>query len=208
MQLFFNRLAVAGFLLSAPALFAAENPPGAAAAPNGAPPSSSTQSAPGTSDIRQVLQQFNEVIQEQARQLKEQRQELEEQRKELEGLRNRVEQRAGATASSPTAAAAELRDAAYALTTNSPASNQASIRSGLSHAVPQVTASTSDQESPLYVKIGNARFTPGGWADFTSIFRTADVGSGLGTSFASIPFSNTVQGGLTESRFSAQSSRF
>jgi hypothetical protein len=62
-------------------------------------------------------------------------------------------------------------------------------------------------EAPLFIKIGHAKFTPGGWVDFTSIYRTVDVGSGLGTSFGSIPFNNTTAGGLSETRFTAQSSR-
>jgi hypothetical protein len=43
--------------------------------------------------------------------------------------------------------------------------------------------------------------------DFTAYYRSTDVGSGLGTSFGSIPFNNTVAGGLSETRFTAQSSR-
>src|SRR5262249_17496270 len=43
--------------------------------------------------------------------------------------------------------------------------------------------------------------------DFTYIFRSTNVGSGIGTSFGSIPLANTVKGQLSESRFSAQNSR-
>jgi hypothetical protein len=64
-----------------------------------------------------------------------------------------------------------------------------------------------EKKSPLSFKIGAADFTPGGFLDFTSIFRTTNVGSGIGTSFGSIPFSNTTAGALTESRFSPQNSR-
>jgi hypothetical protein len=61
--------------------------------------------------------------------------------------------------------------------------------------------------SDLYFRIGNATFTPSGWVDFTTYFRTTNVGSGLGTTFQSIPYSNTVQGGESEVRLTAQSSR-
>lgn len=60
---------------------------------------------------------------------------------------------------------------------------------------------------PLSIRIGTADFTPGGFLDFTSIFRSTNVGSGIGTAFGAIPFSNTSQGRLSESRFSAQNSR-
>ena len=72
------------------------------------------------------------------------------------------------------------------------------------------TKSGAEQKpaSPLSIRIGSAEFTPGGWVDFTSIFRTTNVGSGIGTSFGSIPFSNATAGRLTETRFSPQNSRF
>jgi hypothetical protein len=62
------------------------------------------------------------------------------------------------------------------------------------------------KESPLSFRIGGAEFTPGGFMDFTSIFRTTNTGN-LGTNFFAIPFSNQVLGHLTESRFTAQNSR-
>ena len=64
-----------------------------------------------------------------------------------------------------------------------------------------------EQESPLFLKIGGATFTPGGWIDFTSIYRTTDVGSGFTTALASIPFANTVAGSVSENRLTAANSR-
>ena len=79
---------------------------------------------------------------------------------------------------------------------------------------PVGNSSTVNQEaiaeskaSPLFFRIGGMNFTPGGFLDFTSIFRSTNVGSGIGTSFGTIPFSNTVAGNLSESRFSAQNAR-
>ena len=48
-------------------------------------------------------------------------------------------------------------------------------------------------DQPLSFHIGGADFTPGGFLDFTSIFRTTNVGT-LGTTFFNIPFNNTTQG--------------
>ncbi|HSM85707.1 MAG TPA: hypothetical protein VLT16_06125 [Candidatus Limnocylindrales bacterium] len=62
------------------------------------------------------------------------------------------------------------------------------------------------KESPLSFRIGGAEFTPGGFMDLTGIFRSTNVGS-LGTNFFSIPYSNTAQGQLSETRFTAQNSR-
>ncbi len=63
------------------------------------------------------------------------------------------------------------------------------------------------KKSPLTLRIGDADFTVGGFVDATAFFRSTNLGSGIGTSFGSIPFSNTPQGQLSETRFSAQNSR-
>lgn len=62
-------------------------------------------------------------------------------------------------------------------------------------------------QSPLSFQIGALQFSPGGFLDFTTVYRSTDVGSGIGTNFASIPYSNTVAGRVTELRLSAQNSR-
>src|SRR4249920_1538806 len=61
--------------------------------------------------------------------------------------------------------------------------------------------------SPLSIHLGDADFLPGGFIDATAIVRSTNVGSGMGTSFGSIPFSNTAQGRLSETRLTAQNSR-
>ncbi|MDE3178108.1 MAG: hypothetical protein KGM47_00495, partial [Acidobacteriota bacterium] len=48
--------------------------------------------------------------------------------------------------------------------------------------------------SPAARKIGSATLTPFGFVDATAFFRTRNLGSGIGSSFGSLPFSNTVQG--------------
>ncbi|MGH7866748.1 MAG: hypothetical protein ACREP9_03710, partial [Candidatus Dormibacteraceae bacterium] len=52
-----------------------------------------------------------------------------------------------------------------------------------------------------------AEFTPVGFMDATAFFRSTNLGSGIGTSFGSLPFSNTPQGRLTETRLTIQNSR-
>ena len=62
--------------------------------------------------------------------------------------------------------------------------------------------------SPLSFKIGDALFTPGGFMDFTGVFRTTGTGNGIGTTFNSIPYNNNLPvAGVNETRFSAQNSR-
>jgi hypothetical protein len=61
--------------------------------------------------------------------------------------------------------------------------------------------------APLQFHIGEATFTPLGFMDFTSVFRSASAGSGIGTNFGSIPFNNTASARLTEERLNPQNSR-
>src|SRR5215472_17241251 len=63
-------------------------------------------------------------------------------------------------------------------------------------------------ESPLSFRIGGAEFTPGGFVDFENIFRSTNTTNAAATSFGAIPFSNTVNGHLSEYRITGQYSRF
>jgi hypothetical protein len=61
--------------------------------------------------------------------------------------------------------------------------------------------------SPLAIHVGDADLLFSGFIDATVIRRTTNTSSGLGTSFGTIPFPNTVQGHLNDTQFSAQASR-
>jgi hypothetical protein len=74
--------------------------------------------------------------------------------------------------------------------------------------LPAPQKSEAPQESPLSFKIGVADFTPFGFMDFTSIWRSTNSG-GIGTGFGGIPYATTTSapGNLNEWRFSNQNSR-
>jgi hypothetical protein len=61
--------------------------------------------------------------------------------------------------------------------------------------------------SPLQFKLGDAYFTPVGFLDMTSVTRSTNPGSGIGTNFGSIPYSNAQAGALSETFLSPQNSR-
>ena len=61
--------------------------------------------------------------------------------------------------------------------------------------------------SPLTIRLGDAEFLPGGFIDAMAVMRSTNVGSGPPTTFSTIPFENTVQGNLRETRLSSQTSR-
>src|SRR5215510_3168263 len=66
---------------------------------------------------------------------------------------------------------------------------------------------TATPTSPLAIHVGDADLLFGGFLDATAIRRDANTGSGLGTSFGTIPFGNTVQGHMNDTQFSSQNSR-
>ena len=71
--------------------------------------------------------------------------------------------------------------------------------------VPQ--AGGGDVSSPLQLKIGDAFITPVGFMDMTSVTRSTNPGSGIGTNFGGIPYGNVQLGSLSETRLSPQNSR-
>ena len=79
-------------------------------------------------------------------------------------------------------------------------------------AVPSVRVLAQDAPapvptSPLTIHIGDADFLIGGFIDAGAVVRSTNVGSGLATTFSTIPFENTPQGHLHETRLTSQSSR-
>ncbi len=75
-------------------------------------------------------------------------------------------------------------------------------------AVPGVSlAQTSQPSSPLAITIGDTQLAIGGFIDATAVHRDSATGTGLGTSFGTIPFADTVPAHLDETLLSAQNSR-
>jgi len=57
------------------------------------------------------------------------------------------------------------------------------------------------------IEAGPARIRIGGYLGLTGLYRSTNSGNGTGTSFNSIPFPNTDQGSVTETRLTANASR-
>jgi hypothetical protein len=72
---------------------------------------------------------------------------------------------------------------------------------------PPPSPQTGEPPAPTYVHIGDAYFTPVGFLDFTTVFRSAASGSGIGTNFGAIPFNNVPTARLTELLPNPQNSR-
>jgi hypothetical protein len=63
------------------------------------------------------------------------------------------------------------------------------------------------ETSPLQFKLGDAYFTPVGFMDFTSVYRSHALGGGIGTNFGGTPYGNVFGNKLSEERLSMQNSR-
>jgi hypothetical protein len=142
--------------------------------------------------LESELQQLRQLVQEQAEQLR--------------GLQHRLADVEGEVTAGKSVSTSAAPSATAPVQPATPAESAAS-----SAQLPAARQTDDgDQEkkpSPLYFEIGKAKFTPGGFLDFTSFVRSTNVGSGIATSFGSIPYNNTTQGHLSEFHFSAQYSR-
>src|SRR5215472_14850094 len=152
--------------------------------------SSSNTSSASTPSVADELKQLRAAIADQEKQIAHQQQQIQT----LEQQLSQVKRVANNGEVSP-----QLIDAALHASTAS--ANAAAPPA--SDAPPQ----EKPKESPLSFRIGGADFTPGGFVDFENVFRTTNTGNVAATSFGAIPFSNTVNGHLTEFRITGQYSR-
>ena len=176
------------------------------AAKNAAPAAGGTASegadTAAVQPMQRALLEAQQKLADQSEAMRQLREQMERQGREIDELRQRLPREDAVATAAVTAA--RLEGAAAALRTH-----PASPEGGAAAAEGARIAARVPMEGPatLYFRIGNATFTPSGWVDFTTYYRSTDVGSGLGTTFQAIPYSNTVQGGQSETRFTAQSSR-
>jgi hypothetical protein len=165
-----------------------------------------------TSEVSAALTELRTLLREQAAQLDSQRQQLERQQAEIEELRRdavpgRTKGIPGTAQENAAAYDAALLRASAERFRTPVVETKVALANATTTSASQSGKSPEAGDTPLSIHFGKARLTPGGWVDFTSYFRSTDVGSGLGTAFVTIPYSNTVQGGLSETRFTAQGSR-
>lgn len=167
--------------------------------------------------IASELEELRHALQAQQEQITQLREELAKRDRQID------EARGSAEAASARAAEASTKANETANTTAEVKSTTAAVGTAVSDlkasndafkttvtaaaAIPRQGSEGAEKPSPLFFRIGSAKFTPGGFVDFTTIFRSTNVGTGIGTSFAGIPFNTSPTARLTETRFSPQNSR-
>jgi hypothetical protein len=156
-------------------------------------PASGSDTPKNDSDVQKLL----DAVTAQQKAIAEQQKQIEEQQLEIERLKQQFAAQAQPASTSSDAQAGHVVNASITTSGANPA-----LRT-----VSDTAQGEKPKESHLSFRIGGAEFTPGGFMDFTSIFRSTNTGNSGGTNFFAIPFSNTVAGHLTENRFTAQNSR-
>ena len=149
-------------------------------------------SSGGDASVAAQLSQLREAIERQQQQMAQQQQEIERLRQQVSAQQ--------AVSANPASATPRVIDAALH-TATAPTEVAAATVSD------SAQEPTKEKESPISFHIGGADFTPGGFVDFSTFYRSVNLGSGFGTSFNTIPFNNTVADHLTEVRMTAQHSR-
>jgi hypothetical protein len=141
------------------------------------------------SSLADQLKALREAITTQQAQIAQQQQQMQNQQQQIQNLQQQLQDK---TSGTPRVADAALHTSA------APASATTTV----------VQETEKPKESPLSFRIGGTEFTPGGFVDFENVFRTTNTASNIATNFGAIPFSNTVQGHLTEFRSTGQYSRY
>jgi hypothetical protein len=147
------------------------------------------------------------LITQQQQQIDSLRQTLEEQRRLLEKLTERAD---SAASSSPASTTRKGLGEIASTTALAPPIPDPAPKPGPLPVVPTPAPQAGEaapQTSPLQIHLGDATITPVGFMDITNTWRSTNAGTSLQTNFGSFPYNNTIQGRLTEDKWSAENSR-
>jgi hypothetical protein len=176
-----------------------EDAPAAVATVSAVPDKPMPTVRPESSAIESEVQDLRSLVEEQ-------RAELEAQRAALKALEEKLGTTSSASEPTTSPVAAEP-----AISSSTPTSTAPVTKLPAASATAALAGQDAGQDAPLYIKLGSTELYPLGFMDATNIYRSTNMttqgGGSIGTSFGSIPFSNTVLGRDSEDKFSAQNSR-
>ena len=162
-----------------------------------------TSTTSSSDNIADELKKLRDAVTEQQKQIAQQQEQIQKLEQQLAGKQDATAKQdttAKSNGVSPRFVDASLRTAGSSTT----AAAQPAANTQTQPQQPEAQGS----KSPLSFRIGAAEFTPGGFVDFENVFRSTNTGNVTATNFWAIPFSNTVNGHLTEYRSTGQYSRF
>jgi TolA-binding protein len=170
---------------------------------------------PAKSSLESEIEELRDLLLTQSQQLQAQSDQLKQQQEKMQMLEEQLKtsgvtpvKLTAAPAAQPVAASAPGNPAIPAAAPASASIPAASAAAPAPSPAQQPQKAETAAPSPLSFNIGSAKFTPSGFMDLTNFFRTKDIGSGIGTTFSSVPYNNALPlGSLTEDHFSIQNSR-
>ncbi len=155
-----------------------------------------------------ALTQLKARIAEQQEQIKKLQQAVDEQQKMLEQTLAKAPAATNtATASATAATTTDGTAVVTASNTNAPVSLVPAVNVSKPEVAKLPRYMQDAPKSPLSINIGGTTFTPFGFIDAIAYARSTNPGSGLGSSFASIPYNNAITGHIGETNISLQNSR-
>jgi hypothetical protein len=143
------------------------------------------------SDLSQEIQQLRMQVAAQQEQIDELRRMLQEQTKAPAAMSS------GPPISPP---ASKHEDVTVGVRRNVPSPEQSTT-------IAEASNPTPTAKSPLAIGVGPIVLAPTGFIEYSQVWRSKTVTSGLPTNFASIPFDNTVEGNRSQTLSSAANSR-
>ena len=169
---------------------------------------------PAKSSLESEIEELRDLLLSQAQQLQAQGDQLKQQQEKMQTLEEQLKAGGSLPAKLAAASVPQPTPASGIPNPGIPIATNASAGIPVASAVapvslpPQQAQKTETPPSPLSFNIGSAKFTPSGFMDLTNFFRSKDIGSGIGTTFSSVPFNNSLPlAALTEDHFSIQNSR-
>jgi len=168
---------------------------------------------PSTSSNGAAQSQSDEIAQLKAA-LAEQQKQLQALQRVLQNQQQLIEKAVGAPAASASVPRPNLGNvASLTPVIPAPAPLPVTLAAPRPQAVPSNTsgnpceAGPDTNAVPPYLRLGSVCIVPVGFLDLTTVWRDKNAASGMGSNFGSIPFNNSVNGNLSEFRFTPQNSR-
>ncbi len=165
---------------------------------------SDSPAKPAASNMENELQELRDLIEAQSKQIQVQSEAMKEQQQQMQTLENRLKVASPASAG---ISAAPVTNAALA---SSPAMDPAAIAPNAAVAPNNSAAGAQknpEEDEPPSLRFKGITLTPGGYFAAETVWRNRAIGSGINSSFNSVPLPGNDQSHITEFNASGRQSR-
>ena len=177
---------------------------------------------PKETGLENELQELRDLIEAQSKQIQAQSEQLREQQQQMQTLENRLKSPGGSAVSATPGTVGAAAPAGPAAVTASaatsalaPSSTSAAIGPGVNAApaasakaaTPQAEGFDKNADQPAALRFKGITLTPGGYFAAETVWRNRAIGSGINSSFNSVPLPGQEQSHITEFNASGRQSR-